>query len=110
MWNTVFLNQFHRESNWQVEPVYIPGDLAWPALRVRVSSADARSSWRVAGELVQIFGQVAGFDVEGGSSILPLNAFKLIRFPEFESEEYYSLKFYPKPWIKSFEIQIDMFV
>ncbi|MEG4516505.1 MULTISPECIES: hypothetical protein [unclassified Microcoleus] len=109
MWNSIFTGQFQRAVDWQVEPVYLPVNLTWPAVRVRVSSTTAPISWRVAGELVQIFDPFGGLDVEGGSVTLPLNACKIIRFPEIESEEYYSLKFYPKRWIESYEIQIDHF-
>ncbi|MFB8793158.1 MAG: hypothetical protein U7126_02740 [Microcoleus sp.] len=107
MWTAIFSSQFHRKASDPVEPVYIPGSLTWPVARVRISSPDAPTPWRVAGELVQIFDPVAGFDVEGASVILPLNACKLIRFTEFEGEEYYSLKFYPKRWIELYEIQIE---
>ncbi|MEG4070926.1 hypothetical protein QUA42_26975 [Microcoleus sp. Pol11C2] len=101
-----FSGQFYRDVNWEVEPIRFPIDLYLPLVLVLVSSATAKKSWRVAGELVQTFGTLGELDIEGRSTILPLNAWKLIDFPEVEGQEYYSLKFYPKPWIESFEVQV----
>jgi len=101
-----FSGQFYRDVSWEVEPVRLPIDLYLPLVLVLVSSATAKQTWRVAGELVQVFGTLQELDIEGGATVLPLNAWKLINFPEVEGQEYYSLKFYPKPWIESFEVQI----
>ncbi|MEG4302191.1 hypothetical protein [Microcoleus sp. D3_18a_C4] len=101
-----FSGQFFRDTNWEVEPIYFPVDLYLPIVLVLISSPTAKKTWRVAGELVQVFGTLGELDIEGGSTTLPLNAWKLINFSEIEGQEYYSLKFYPKPWIKSFEVQI----
>lgn len=109
MWASVFSGRFRRESGWAVEPVYLPGAFDSPVLRVRVTSAAARDSWRVAGEFVQVFEQVAGFDFEGESNLAPLNALKLLRFSaDFESP--YALKFYPKRWVEEYEIEIEKFI
>jgi hypothetical protein len=60
----------------------------------------------VAGELVQLVGDShRAADIEGETLTLPLNAIRLISFSSVTTE--YSLKFYPKPWIDSFEIQVD---
>lgn len=106
MLTPTFSGQFFRDVNWEVEPIYFPIDLYLPPVLILISSATAKKTWRVAGELVQNFETLGGFDIEGGSTILPLNAWKLINFPVVEGRDYYSLKFYPKPWIKSFEVQI----
>ncbi|MEG4801585.1 hypothetical protein QUB63_16995 [Microcoleus sp. ARI1-B5] len=109
LWKSVFGQDYYRESigYQQVEPIYLPGSFASQTLRVRVSSATARNTWRAAGELVQILGQVSGWDFEGETKYLPLNAAKLISFSEFAG---YQLKFYPKYWIDSFQIQIDKYL
>jgi hypothetical protein len=101
-----FSDRFHRNVNWEVEPIYFAIDIYLPVVLILVYSPTAKKTWRVAGELVQIFGTLGEVDIEGGSIILPLNAWKLINFPEIEGQEYYSLKFYPKPWIESFNIEV----
>ena len=101
-----FSGQFYREVSWEVEPIRFPIDLYLPVVLVLISSPTAKASWRVAGELVQTFGLLGELDIEGGSIILPLNAWKLINFPEVEGQEYYSLKFYPKPWVGFIDVQI----
>ena len=106
MLTPTFSGQFYREVNWEVEPMRFPIDLYLPVVLILISSATAKKTWRVAGELVQTFGLLEGLDIEGGSTVLPLNVWKLINFPVVEGQEYYSLKFYPKPWIESFEVQI----
>ncbi|MEG5075910.1 hypothetical protein QUB36_13545 [Microcoleus sp. AT8-B1] len=110
MWNLLFSSEYHRDAASPVEPIYVPGSLSWPVIRVRVFSHAAPISWRVAGELVQIFDPMGGLDIEGASVVLPLNAYKLIHFPEFDSEEFYSLKFYPKRWIENYGIQIEQYI
>lgn len=101
-----FSGQYYRDASWEVEALRFPIDLYLPLVLVLVSSATAKPTWRVAGDLVQVFGTLQELDIEGGSIVLPLNAWKLISFPEVEGQEYYSLKFYPKPWIESFEVQV----
>ncbi|MEG4863649.1 MULTISPECIES: hypothetical protein [unclassified Microcoleus] len=101
-----YSGQFYRDVSWEVEPIRFPIDLYLPIALVLVTSPTAKASWRVAGELVQTFGTLWEVDIEGASTVLPLNAWKLISFPGVEGQEYYSLKFYPKPWIESFEVQI----
>lgn len=109
MWTTVFSEQFRREPGWIVDPVYLSGSFSLPMLRVRVTSATAKNSWRVAGEFVQVFERIAGFDFEGESNLAPLNAVKLISFStDFENP--YTLKFYPKRWIEEYEIQVEQFI
>lgn len=110
MWSLTFSGEFLRDVNEPVSPAYIPGNLTEILIRVRIFSPYAPTSWRLAGELVQIFEPVSGFDVEGASVILPLNSCKLVQFPLIESEDYYWLKFYPKKWIDNYEIQIEQFV
>jgi hypothetical protein len=105
-WELIYVQTFYRESvGYPVEPIYIPGIFSNP-IRVHISSATARKSWRVAGELVQLVGDShRAADIEGETLTLPLNAIRLISFSSVTTE--YSLKFYPKPWIDSFEIQVD---
>lgn len=109
LWEFVLTQDYYRESlgYQQVEPIYLPGYFDWQTLRVRVSCPTARTTWRVAGELVQVLGINSGFDFEGEVKLLPLNASKLISFSEFAG---YQLKFYPKYWIDSFQIQIDRYL
>lgn len=106
MLTPTFSGQFYRDVNWEVEPIHFPIDLYLPVVLVLISSVTAKKTWRVAGELVQVFGTLGEVDIEGASITAPLNAWKLINFPVVEGQEYYSLKFYPKPWIESFGVDI----
>ncbi|MEG4271054.1 MULTISPECIES: hypothetical protein [unclassified Microcoleus] len=101
-----FSGQFYRDVSWEVEPIRFPIDLYLPVVLVLIASPTAKASWRVAGELVQVFGLLGELDIEGGATTMPLNNWKLINFPGVEEQEYYSLKFYPKPWIDFIEVQI----
>jgi hypothetical protein len=104
-WELVFTQAFYREPvGWAVDPIYIPIELSSPIVRIQCLSPTARSSWRVAGELVQIIGSRSP-DFEGESIIMPLNVLKLVIFPEIVAD--YSLKFLPKPWIESFDLKIE---
>ena len=109
LWEFVFGQDYYQESigYQQVEPIYFPGSFSSQILRIRISSATARKTWRAAGELVQILGKHSEFDFEGEVKYLPINAIKLISFSEFTG---YRLKFYPKYWIDSFQIQIDRYL
>ena len=109
LWEFVFGQDYDRESigYQQVEPIYFPGSFSSQTLRIRISSPTARQTWRAAGELVQVLSRNLEFDFEGEVKFLPLNATKLISFSEFAG---YQLKFYPKYWIDSFQVQIDRYL
>jgi len=105
-WQLNFQQTFSQvPAGWYGEPVYIFPTFNTPILRVRCYSESARSSWRVAGELVQIIGDSRNPDFEGGSISLPLNVMKLVEFSPTVTD--YSLKFIPKPWIDLFEIKVE---
>jgi hypothetical protein len=105
-WQINFEQTLLRDSEgWHAEPIYIPTALTTPIIRVYCFSESARSSWRVAGELVQIIGESRNPDFEGDSISLPLNVKKLVEFSPTVSD--YSLKLFPKPWINSFELKIE---
>jgi hypothetical protein len=107
VWQLDYLQSFHRDTStgWVIDPIYIPPTLNTPIVRVSCLSKTARSSWRVAGELVQIIGSDRSPDFEGESISMPLNVLKLVRFPEIVTD--YSLKFLPKPWIESFDLKVE---
>lgn len=105
-WELQYLETFCRESvGWPVDAIYIPTTFNSPIVRVTCSSKTARSSWRAAGELIQTIGDYRNPDFEGESIGIPLNVMKLVEFSE--TVESYSLKFYPKPWIDSFELKVE---
>jgi hypothetical protein len=105
-WQLFFSQTFHREpTGWNVDPIYIPNTLETPIIRIYCSSETARSSWRAAGELIQTIGNSRNPDFEGQSVAVPLNVIKLIEFGPTVTD--YSLKFFPKPWIDSFKLEIE---
>jgi hypothetical protein len=105
-WRLDYFETFSRGSaGWPVEPIYISAAFNTPIVRVYCKSATARSSWRVAGELVQVIGDYSNPDFEGQAISVPLNAMKLVEFSETVAD--YSLKFLPKPWIQSFDLKIE---
>ena len=105
-WELVFSETFYREpAGWNVDPIYIPNTLDTPIIRIYCSCETARSSWRVAGELVQTIGDYRNPDFEGQSVSVPLNVVKLVEFSPTVTD--YSLKFSPKPWIDSFKLKIE---
>jgi len=105
-WRLDFLQTFHRDSvGWPVEPIYIPTTFNTPIVRIYCFSATARNSWRAAGDIVQTIGDYRNPDFEGQSIAVPLNVMKLVEFSQTVSD--YSLKFFPKPWIESFELKIE---
>jgi hypothetical protein len=105
-WQLVFQQTFYRDSiGWPVEPIYIFNTLDTPIVRIYCFSQTARDSWRVAGELIQTIGDSRNPDFEGQSVSVPLNVMKLVEFSP--TVTHYSLKFFPKPWIDSFELKIE---
>jgi hypothetical protein len=105
-WQLVHWQTYSRGSTgWPVETVYIPAALNSPIVRVSCLSTTARSSWRAAGELIQVIGDYRSPDFEGQAIAVPLNVMKLVEFSPTVSN--YSLKFLPKPWIDSFELKIE---
>jgi hypothetical protein len=104
-WELHYQETFNRGSGWPVDPIYIPALLSSQIVRVSCLSKTARSSWRAAGELIQIVGDYRNPDFEGESTSIPLNVMKLVEFTG--TVESYSLKFYPKAWIDSFELKIE---
>lgn len=107
-WELAYLQTFYREpAGFAVEPIFIPAVFTTPYLRIHIASATALPTWRIAGEIVQLIPGSHAADFEAQSIVVPMNAIKLLLFPEIISE--YSLKFYPKYWIDSFELQVDAF-
>jgi hypothetical protein len=105
-WQLVFLQTYYRDAvGWPVDPIYIPATFHSRILRVYCYSATARTSWRVAGELVQVIGNYKNPDFEGQAITAPLNVMKLVEFSPTVTD--YSLKFLVKPWIESFELKIE---
>jgi|GEM_PF-1177583 hypothetical protein len=105
-WELKFLQIFSRDSvGLPVEPIYIPSTFNAPIVRIYCFSATARNSWRAAGQLVQIIGDHRNPDFEGQAIDVPLNVMKLVEFSPTVAD--YSLKFFPKPWIESFELKIE---
>jgi len=105
-WQLVFSQTFYLEpAGWNVDPIYIPNILDTPIVRVQCRSETARSSWRAAGEIIQVIGDYRNPDFEGQAILLPLNVIKLLEFSDTVTD--YSLKFLPKPWIDSFELKIE---
>jgi hypothetical protein len=105
-WQLDYLETFYRDSlGWPVEPIYIPTEFNGPIVRVSCFSGTARSSWRAAGEIVQTIGNYRSPDFEGQAIAIPLNVMKLVEFNQTVTN--YSLKYFPKPWIESFELKIE---
>jgi hypothetical protein len=108
-WRLDYLQTFDRGSvGWSVEPIYIPTTFTSPIARVSCLPQTARSTWRAAGEIIQIIGDNRSPDFEGQAIPVPVNVTKLLEFSPTVSE--YSLKFLPKPWINSFELKIESLV
>jgi len=105
-WDSVFNQTFYKEGiGWGADAIYIPTTLNTPIVRIHCSSSTARSSWRAAGQIVQIIGDFRDPDFEGQAIDIPLNVIKLLEFSP--TVEAYSFKFLPKPWIDSFELKIE---
>ena len=105
-WSLDYVQTFYRDSvGWPVEPIYVPATFQSPIVRVSCFSATARNSWRAAGDIVQIIGDYRSPDFEGQLIPVPLNVMKLVEFSA--TVESYSLKFFPKPWIDSFELKVE---
>jgi len=106
IWQSNFGETFFRDSvGWPVDSIYVPVKFKTPILRVSCLSKTARSSWRAAGDIVQIIGDYRDPDFEGQLLPVPLNVIKLIEFSP--TVDGYSLKFIPKPWLDSFELKIE---
>jgi hypothetical protein len=105
-WQLVYQQTHYQDSaGWRGDPIYIPVLLDSPIIRVACLSETARSTWRVAGELVQVVGDNRNPDFEGEAISLPLNVTKLVEFSPTVGN--YSLKLLPKPWIDLFELKIE---